>query len=118
MWSDKCPLRVGQGRADQGCLPFGSLESASDQFGNPQTSTRPSHRAARDIEGLGQLRRGAFLVHMGQQVQDREMRDLHSALQGLADQVARQLLSNQDLDKKDCSKPVIGLEVVGIGWFA
>lgn len=33
------PLRLGQGRTDQGHLPFGNLESRSNRFGNPQTST-------------------------------------------------------------------------------
>jgi hypothetical protein len=35
-------LRLGQGRADQGHLPFGNLESRSNRFGNPQTSTGPN----------------------------------------------------------------------------
>ena len=41
--SDDRPLRVAQCHTDQGCLPFGNLESLGDQFGNPQTSTDPSY---------------------------------------------------------------------------
>jgi hypothetical protein len=51
MRGDDGPLGVGQCSADQGCLPFGNLESLTDGFVNPQTSTGPS-RNARNFSGV------------------------------------------------------------------